>query len=303
MKLLVFICMAVIILQSIFGIRYRRQIQKICRQMSFLKKHDSNMMIHSELRSGGIGELADLLNDLLRKQREEHRNYLQKESMISDTYTNLSHDIRTPLTSLDGYVQLMAECKSEEEQKKYLYIIRERIGSLKEMLEELFLFTKVKNESYQLKLSPVCINTVLQQTVFSYYGEWTGKGITPHIELPGERFFVIGNEAAMRRIFQNVIKNGLDHGTNEISITMKEKKEKVCLEISNEVSHPEEIDVTQVFEHFYKADVARSKTSSGLGLSIAKELAVRMNAELTAGIENHKFYIKAVFQKADRTII
>ena len=295
MERLAFICIGIIFIQFIIGMRYRRQIKKICRQMSFLKKHDSNMMIQTEIRYGNIGELADLLNEGLIRRREEQRNYLKKEAMISDTYTNLSHDIRTPLTSLDGYFQLLEESKSENEQKKYLGIIQERIGSLKEMLEELFLFTKIKNDSYQLELSDVCINTVLQQTIFSYYDEWTREGIEPKIELLQERFFVTGNGAAMRRIFQNIIKNGLDHGTNQISVKMTADEEKVYLKISNEVRNPEEIDITQVFKRFYKENTARSKTSSGLGLSIAKELAVRMNAELTAGLEKNHFYIEAAF--------
>lgn len=86
--------------------------------------------------------------------------------MISDTYTNLSHDIRTPLTSLDGYFQLLEQSEDAEEQKHYMDIIQERIHSLKEMLEELFLFTKLKNESYHLELKHCCVNQVLKQTIF-----------------------------------------------------------------------------------------------------------------------------------------
>ena len=107
-------------------------------------KHDSNMLITREMDFGGIGELADVLNEWLELKRREKKEYLKKEEMISDTYTNLSHDIRTPLTSLDGYFQLMETCEDQEEQRRYMKIIQERIGSLKEMLEELFTFTNLK---------------------------------------------------------------------------------------------------------------------------------------------------------------
>lgn len=96
-----------------------------------------------EMDFGGIGELADVLNEWLELKRREKKEYLKKEEMISDTYTNLSHDIRTPLTSLDGYFQLMETCEDQEEQRRYMKIIQERIGSLKEMLEELFTFIKI----------------------------------------------------------------------------------------------------------------------------------------------------------------
>lgn len=297
MKFWIGLCLVVIIIQWSFGIQYRRQMKKICRQMSFLKKHDSNMLIQTEIRWGNLGELSDQLNELLTKQRKEHQEYLKKEAMIADTYTNLSHDIRTPLTSLDGYFQLLEETSSKEEQKKYLHMIQGRIHSLKEMLEELFLFTKVKNTAYHLELSEVCIDSILKQTIFSYYDEWTQKNIHPEIDFPSHRLYVIGNEAGLRRIFENVIKNGLDHGIHRIWIQMSEDQEHVYLKISNEVQHPEEIDISQVFERFYKADAARSKTSSGLGLSIARELAVRMQAELSAGMEKNEFYIQAMFQR------
>ena len=98
---------AVILVQGMLFWKYQRQVKDICRQLSFLMKHDSNMLITREMDFGGIGELADVLNEWLELKRREKKEYLKKEEMISDTYTNLSHDIRTPLTSLDGYFQLM----------------------------------------------------------------------------------------------------------------------------------------------------------------------------------------------------
>lgn len=130
------------------------------------------MLIQREFDLGGIGTLSDRLNELLELQRKEKQRYQEKEALIADTYTNLSHDIRTPLTSLDGYFQLMEECENVEDQRRYLNIIHERIHSLNEMLEELFTFTKLKNESYSLELTPCCINRILKETVFSYYDDW-----------------------------------------------------------------------------------------------------------------------------------
>ena len=153
-------------LQSIIIWKYQRQVKDICRQLAFLMKHDSNMLIHREFSLGGIGMLSDRLNDLLELRRKEKQYYQEKETLIADTYTNLSHDIRTPLTSLDGYFQLMEACENVEEQRRYLNIIHERIHSLNEMLEELFTFTKLKNESYRLELTSCCINRILKETVF-----------------------------------------------------------------------------------------------------------------------------------------
>lgn len=295
MYIIIEILAGIIILQSIIMWKYQRQVKDICRQLAFLMKHDSNMLIHREFGLGGIGMLSDRLNDLLELRRKEKQYYQEKETLIADTYTNLSHDIRTPLTSLDGYFQLMEACENVEEQRRYLNIIHERIHSLNEMLEELFMFTKLKNESYRLELTSCCINRILKETVFSYYDDWVRREIQPDIQITEEQLYIDGNKQGLSRIIQNVIKNGLDHGEKKIRIVLKREQNRAVLRISNQVIASEQIDVEHVFDRFYKADAARSKTSTGLGLSIAREFVRRMNGEIGAKIEENEFIVEMSF--------
>ncbi len=295
MYIIIGILAGIIILQSIIMWKYQRQVKDICRQLAFLMKHDSNMLIHREFGLGGIGMLSDRLNDLLELRRKEKQYYQEKETLIADTYTNLSHDIRTPLTSLDGYFQLMEACENVEEQRRYLNIIHERIHSLNEMLEELFMFTKLKNESYRLELTSCCINRILKETVFSYYDDWVRREIQPDIQITEEQLYIDGNKQGLSRIIQNVIKNGLDHGEKKIRIVLKREQNQAVLRISNQVTASEQIDIEHVFDRFYKADAARSKTSTGLGLSIAREFVRRMNGEIGAKIEKNEFIVEMSF--------
>ena len=295
MYIIIGILAGIIILQSIIIWKYQRQVKDICRQLAFLMKHDSNMLIHREFGLGGIGMLSDRLNDLLELRRKEKQYYQEKETLIADTYTNLSHDIRTPLTSLDGYFQLMEACENVEEQRRYLNIIHERIHSLNEMLEELFMFTKLKNESYRLELTSCCINRILKETVFSYYDDWVRREIQPDIQITKEQLYIDGNKQGLSRIIQNVIKNGLDHGEKKIRIVLKREQNRAVLQISNQVTASEQIDIEHVFDRFYKADAARSKTSTGLGLSIAREFVRRMNGEIGAKIEENEFIVEMSF--------
>ena len=295
MYIIIEILAGIIILQSIIMWKYQRQVKDICRQLAFLMKHDSNMLIHREFGLGGIGMLSDRLNDLLELRRKEKQYYQEKETLIADTYTNLSHDIRTPLTSLDGYFQLMEACENVEEQRRYLNIIHERIHSLNEMLEELFMFTKLKNESYRLELTSCCINRILKETVFSYYDEWVRREIQPDIQITEEQLYIDGNKQGLSRIIQNVIKNGLDHGEKKIRIVLKREQNRAVLRISNQVIASEQIDIEHVFDRFFKAEAARSKTSTGLGLSIAREFVRRMNGEIGAKIEENEFIVEMSF--------
>lgn len=295
MNILVCFLIFVVLFEGYMLWKYQRQVRDICRQLSFLMKNDSNMLITGEMGSGGLKDLMEILNELLMRRKKEYKKYREKEQMISDTYTNLSHDIRTPLTSLDGYFQLLEQCDDAEEQKHYMDIIQERIHSLKEMLEELFLFTKLKNENYHMETEQCCINQILKQTIFSYYDEWTAKGITPDIHITDQLLYVEGNEAALQRIFQNVLKNALDHGAKGIGLSLEEKDGNSIIRIWNEVCNAERIDPDKVFERFYKADEARSRTSSGLGLSIAKELTQKMQGEISAKLDGDRFCIECTF--------
>ncbi len=272
--------------------RYQRQIHRICRQLSFLKKNDSNMIIMYESGFGGVAELAGLLNDMLDERRKAERSMKQREKLISDTYTNLSHDIRTPLTSLDGYFQLLRQAQTEEERKRYEEIIRERIRSLEELLEELFTFAKLRDTSYELELAPCPLKKLLTELVLSCYGEWSQRGIVPDIDMPDRELFVRGNELAIRRTIQNVLKNALIHGSKEIGIRLVGEEGCAGLTVTNRVEDPGEVDVERVFERFYKADPARSRTSSGLGLSIAKEFVGHMGGEIRAFLEGDLFGIE-----------
>lgn len=297
MYILIGILTGIILMETFILWKYQRQVKDICRQLAFLLKNDSNMLISREIDFGGIGWLADILNELLAARKKEKIEYQEKEKMIADTYTNLSHDIRTPLTSLDGYFQLLETSSEEETRKRYLKIIQERIHSLKEMLDELFTFTKLKNDSYQLELSRCCINRILKEIVFSYYDEWRRLGITPDINITEKLLYLEGNPQGLRRIIQNIIKNGLDHGKNQIKIVLADAQNQIILKICNQVLHPEEIDASQIFERFYKADTARNKTSTGLGLSIARELVVRMRGEIKAEVAESEFRMVICFPK------
>ncbi len=285
------VLLLIIIVQIILLLAYQRQIKDICRQLSFLNKHDSNMILTHQINWGSISTLTAVINKLLEKQKEERRDTLQKEKRLADIYSGLSHDIRTPLTSMDGYVQLLKECEDEETRLRYYAIIQERIAGLKDILEELFTYTKLKNEAYRLEMSEICVNQVLKKTIFAYYEDWTGRGIEPLIDITDKPLYINGNLQGLRRTIQNIVKNALDHGKNHISISLKEENAEIILKVSNEVDNPEEIDTTQVFERFYKSDKARSKTSTGLGLAIAKEFVSKMNGVISAEIEGNTFSV------------
>lgn len=290
-SILLILCM--ILIGMIWFIK--RQIQDICRQLAFLEEQESNMLITTQTTSLCIGDLIEKINRIILSNRKRKKAYLEKEQRVQQVYTNLSHDIRTPLTSLDGYVQLLADCEDKGKQKEYLIVVRERISSLKNMLEELFMFTRLKDDSYQLELSNVCVSRILKETVFSYYDDWNRQDIVPKFLIDEGDVYIEGNESALNRIFQNIIKNGLVHGEKNIIISLTKNEKEVMLSFGNAMKNPEDVDVSQVFERFYKADKSRSRNSTGLGLSIAKGFVERMNGTIEARLVENQFVIEVRF--------
>lgn len=280
-------------------ILYRRQVRKTGRQLEFLKARRTNLRLTSDLPLKEFNELIDGINEVIDQSREVRESAQHNEMQLKETITNLSHDIRTPLTSLDGYFQLLQQSDSEEERRKYVGIIQSRISSLKEMLEELFTYTRLQDADYELEMERIDFGKCAYDTVFSFYDEFQNRGIEPQVDFCGGHLFVRANEEAVRRALQNLIRNALVHGHTGISLELFEENGKVVFRCSNDVAHPEEIDIERVFSRFYKADSARTHTSTGLGLSIAKGLVERMDGEIRAELEGERFVVEILFDEDD----
>lgn len=176
--------------------------------------------------------------------------------------------------------------------KRYLSIILERIGSLKDMLEELFTFTRLKNGDYHMELEEIYVNRILKDCIFSYYEDWCNKGIQLEISITEEPLVALGNEQAFRRVVQNIVKKRIDHGERKIMISLEKDRDGIVIKIGNLVRDPEKIDTERVFERFYKIDESRSRNSTGLGLSIAKEFVVQMGGRIEAYVQEKVFGIR-----------
>ena len=274
---------------------YRHQIKNVKSQISFLNQHETNMLITSDQKSGCVADLTDELNTLIEQTAALRKEIADSESHLKDTIINLSHDIRTPLTSMDGYFQLLLKSDDPEERQQYAAVISDRLSSLKEMLDELFTYAKLTNKAYEVELSPCAVNEILLSVLFSFYKDIKQRGIEPLVNVPEQDIFIQGNEPALCRIFQNILKNCIEHGNNQLSVRLINSSDMVQIYFENDYQMQEPIDANKVFDRFYKADGARSKTSTGLGLSIAKELVERLNGSITGNVKNDIFTITITF--------
>lgn len=289
------VAIAIAIVLLIMLLIYKRQVQKICRQLAFINQHDTNMKLSEDCPVAELNTLSGEINRLLEQTTKMNHEVRKNEEIFKDTITNISHDIRTPLTSLDGYFQLLQQSNSQTDRERYIAIIQERIVSLNDMLEELFTYTKLQNDKYELALENVDFGKIVYNTMFAFYEDFQVKEIEPEIDFSEEKYMVLANKEAVRRVLQNIIKNAMEHGDTKLELKLYHTNHQVVFECSNDIKNVEEIDVAQIFTRFYKADSARTQSSTGLGLSIAKGLVEKMGGAIEANLEEKRFGIRIAF--------
>lgn len=294
MKIALFVLTAVLLFVSIKYVLYRRQIRELCRQLSFLQSTVTNQLIRIDMREPEIRELVQRMNDICDAHRKTELALKAEERHMKEMITGVSHDIRTPLTALIGYFQLL-ELPQEPEQREYVSIMKERMTILSELLDELFIYTKLQNEDYVLELSTQDFTRLVLETLFSFYEAFKKQGAEPEMDIYEERVEAVCNDVAVKRILSNIIRNALVHGSGDIRLCYGIEGGCVYFRCENTLENPDMLEQERLFDRFYKADRARGSTtgsaSTGLGLSIARELAEHMNGSVEACISGKRFRI------------
>ncbi len=297
LMILIAVLVAVALTLSMFLFSLLSQMKSIRSQVHFISRNDTNKRITFYGQSRGFRRLAKDINEILDSYDERHSKILQEDKEIKDTLTNMSHDIRTPLTSLKGYFELLEQTDDPEERSKYSSIIRGRIESMSEILETMFLYTKVSNVNYKIDLDGIdCSKTVLE-TMFEYFDDFQEKGQEVDVDVD-EDLKIIGNEQSLKRIMQNLIRNSLVHGDGDVKLSVKPINDNKNIRISIEnVMKPDEIpDAARVFDRYYKGDASRHTGSSGVGLSVVKKLVDSMGGDIKAIVKDGIFRIEMTFK-------
>ena len=248
--------------------------------------------MQTDLTDREILQLAAQINIMYETQMQKEIAMQKRERRLKEVLTNISHDIRTPLTSLKGYFELFIEEEDEVKRKSYIDVIRRRTEDLSDLLEELFTYTKLQNEAYVLEMKKQNFTKILLECLFSFHEQFKEKKIEPQLEIAEQPFNIICNDVAVRRVISNILRNALLHGNGLTQIRYEIQGEKAYFCCKNGIENPEEIDIERVFEQFYKADVVRSGKSNGLGLSIAKELVEKMGGKIEAHLEESLFVVE-----------
>ena len=291
---MVYAVIACLIIISIFLAVKLYLLKKTAREItaSFeeVLNEDTNTGIRISGRDKDMRELTDSINKQLIELRKQYLQYNLGNSELKNAITNMSHDIRTPLTAIYGYLYMIENTDDPEKKSKYISIIRERTEIMKQLTEELFQYSMVVSDDKEIELEDVFVNQVLEESISSFYPALTEKNIVPEINICSEKIYRRLNKQALSRIFANLLNNAVKYSDEDLKIKLLPTGEMVFENTAKALSS---VKTEQLFDRFFT--VKTSSNSTGLGLSIAKNLVERMNGNITADYKDNMLIINIWF--------
>ena len=287
------ICGVFAVVIVILAIKIRmmqKSMGEICACVSEHLSSDTNQLITISSNDKHVRHLASEIARQLTELRRQRRQYISGDRELKEAVTNISHDLRTPLTAICGYLELLEAEEMTDNTRRYVEQIANRTEALKALTEELFRYSVISSVS-DLSYEKVNVGRVLEDTLISFYGAFEQKNITPNISLPDSVIVRSLDKSALSRIFGNIIGNAVKYSDGDFSVTMSDAGEII---FSNTASELSSVDVGKLFDRFYTVDSARKST--GLGLSIAKLLTERMGGCISAEYKGNTLSITLSFK-------
>ena len=263
----------------------RTSIREITSGLNDRLAADTNTLIDVSSRDPYLLKLASDINNQLRLLRAERHRFQQGDRELKEAVTNLSHDLRTPLTAINGYLDLLEREEKSESVQRYLSHIRNRTEALKNLTEELFRYSVVTSE-LALKREHMNLVGALEESLVSFYGVMKERRIQPEIRLPEKPVWRELDIAAVNRIFSNIISNALKYSDGDFSVVMSEDG---VIKFMNTASNLNAVTTGRLFDRFFTVEDA--KNSTGLGLSIAKVLTERLDGSIAAEYDKGKLLL------------
>ncbi|MCQ2532693.1 MAG: HAMP domain-containing histidine kinase [Saccharofermentans sp.] len=256
---------------------------------------DTNNGIRVNTSDKHVRKLAMNLNKELKNLREASIKYSRGNNELKTAIVNVSHDLRTPLTAISGYLDLLESEDKTPDVAKYLNIIGERVEVLKSLTEELFKYSVVASTTEEFSPETLVLNSELETALAALYGAFVDRGITPEVVIPEVKVTRQLDKKSLQRTLSNILSNALKYSEGNLYVELKENGEII---FRNKASNIDAIDVGRLFDRFFTVD--SSHHSTGLGLSIARLLTEKNGGEIGAELINGELVIKILYPEVTK---
>lgn len=273
----------------------KRDIIRMTNDIKEYKNVNSKVSIKTNSVDKNIGELTTEINSLIDIKQNAVNDYRKIDKKLKETVANISHDIRTPLTSLMGYIDLLSSAEDDGNRERYLEILKDRSESMELLLEDFYDIARIDSGDYPLELSKINLSSILEDKMLSYYTELSLRNINPILEIE-ENVEIISDINAINRIVSNMIQNTIRYAQKEIKVVLLSEDGKAKLFFINDIGdNLEDVDVERIFDRSYIGNKSRTSGGTGLGLAINKELSNALGHEIFARKSERKFVIGMEF--------
>lgn len=287
--LFIIVCIITIIL-VIKIIVMKNGIKEIEEKFDFVIKSDTNSLITISTNDSNLKNLAKKINLNLKKIRKLEIQYNQGNEELKRSITNISHDLRTPLTAIRGYLDLIGDNNLSKKQKDYLSYIDDKTKILITLTEQLFNFSKNLEVYKNIDKQDVVLNNILEETICTFYDLFMQNNIIPRISITKEKIIKRINKDMLKRILENIISNAIKYSDEFLEIKLNKDG---TIIFKNRTNNLDKTSVEKIFDRYYTVENARK--SNGIGLSIAKQLVELNNGTISAKYNNGYLIIEIFF--------
>jgi signal transduction histidine kinase len=275
----------------------RLEIRNVTKQLKNVRTQDTNGLVHSTYGNPTTDRLINEINEMLRELRRNRVEYSQKSHALEQMITNISHDLRTPLTSAMGYINLINNSPmSEEEKRRETAIVEQRLVRLEELINSFFELSKIISQDKAPELQRLNLTSVLEESIAHYFDDYSGRGREIVFDCTVRRVEILSNRNMLMRIFDNLIGNAYKHGTGNLTVSV-DCTDGVRIRFMNKL-YDGELEIDRIFDEFYTTDISRTKGNTGLGLAIAKQFTEMLGGDISAEYSDDNFVVTVVLKTA-----
>ena len=242
---------------------------------------------------GHLGELANNINNIKEGLRKSVENEMKSENMKTELITNVSHDLKTPLTSIINYIDLLKRENIEPESARdYVNILDKKSQRLKVLIEDLFEASKAASGAMELNISKLDIGQLLRQALGENDERYKEKQLEVKLNIPDEKIFINGDGKRLYRVFENLISNAVKYSLSNTRVYIdmsKNEENEVTIVMKNISAYELNFDVNEITNRFKRGDSSRSTDGSGLGLAIAKSIVELHGGKFNIEIDGDLF--------------
>lgn len=290
------VLIAVIIVLVAIIIGYKREFRRINKEIT------NNLNEYVNIKTKSVDKDVEILvqniNLIFDSKQKVVAEKKKNEEELRASITNMSHDLRTPLTSIMGYLQMIrSEKASETDKKEYMDIVEKRTKSLQQLISSFYDLSRIEGNEYNFNYKKVNLSNVLCENIALFYNDFINNNIEPVIEIEEGIKEIISDDGAITRIFSNLLGNMIKHGENFVKITLRQENDVIITEFINKATGLTQGNVDKLFDRFYTVDNSRSDKNTGLGLYITRILVEKLGHNIKANLKGDNLVISITWKK------